>query len=229
MTQWMDQPVKVGNDMYEEVGGGVPYEHPAYNHRDDMPFHSTVEEPTKEELVDHHCGQILDNISPGWRDNPHMQRTARRYAKQLIELTSPDPFEFTSFPTADDEMIVLTGIPFYTLCGHHVIPFYGKCHIGYVPNGKIAGLSKFARLVKETSKGLWVQEELTARIAYIISNELNPRGVAVLMEGEHMCMAMRGVRTPGVTTSTAAMKGVFGDHSRTAKAEFLEAVRRGRP
>lgn len=156
---------------------------------------------------------------------PHMANTPKRYVKMMEELTTPEPFEFTIFEATSDEMVVLSPIPFYTLCAHHVVPFYGKAHIGYVPGAAIAGLSKFGRLVKGLAKGLWVQEDLVAAIADGIEAELNPRGVAVILKGEHMCMSMRGVSMPGVVTSTQTMRGVFADHTRTAKMEFLEAIR----
>lgn len=155
----------------------------------------------------------------------HMKNTPQRFIRMMQELTTTEPFEFTTFEATSDELISLSPIPFYTLCAHHVIPFYGQAHVGYVPNDKLAGLSKFGRLVKNIAKGLWVQEELTATIADAIELKLEPQGVAVMLEGEHMCMSMRGVGMPGVITRTAAMRGVFADHSRTAKIEFLEAIR----
>lgn len=154
----------------------------------------------------------------------HMENTPRRFVRMMRELTTTEPFDFTTFDTSSDEMIVLSPIPFYTLCAHHIVPFYGQAHIGYVPNTKLAGLSKFGRLVKNMVKGLWVQEELTAAIADALETKLEPRGVAVILRGEHMCMAMRGICMPGVVTQTAAMRGVFAMHDRTAKAEFLEAI-----
>ena len=158
-------------------------------------------------------------------DVPHMEKTPARYVQMMTELTTPEQFEFTLFEATSDEMVVLSPIPFYTLCAHHVVPFYGKAHIGYVPGRAIAGLSKFGRLVKNLARGLWVQEELVAAIADGIEEELKPRGVAVILKGEHMCMSMRGVQMPGVVTSTQTMRGVFADHTRTAKMEFLEAIR----
>lgn len=155
----------------------------------------------------------------------HMAKTPARYVRMMRELTTPEPFEFTIFEAKSDEMVVLSPIPFYTLCAHHVVPFYGTAHIGYVPGAAIAGLSKFGRLVKNLARGLWVQEELVAAIADGIEEHLHPRGVAVILRGEHMCMSMRGVQMPGVVTSTQTMRGVFADHSRTAKMEFLEAIR----
>lgn len=155
----------------------------------------------------------------------HMKDTPARFVRMMKELTTSEPYKFTTFESTSDEMITLSPIPFYTLCAHHVIPFYGRAYIGYVPREKLAGLSKFARLVKGAAKGLWVQEELTAAIASMLEHLLEPHGVAVILRGEHMCMSMRGVNMPGVLTQTAAMRGVFADHTRTAKAEFLEAIR----
>jgi len=155
----------------------------------------------------------------------HMADTPRRFVQSLRELTTSDKdWKFTTFPATSDEMVVVSQIPFYTLCAHHVIPFYGYAHIGYVPDELIAGLSKFARLVKNMAKGLWVQEELTGAVADGIEAHLNPKGVAVVLEGEHMCMSMRGVQTPGAITTTSSMRGVFGDHGRTAKQEFMQII-----
>lgn len=171
--------------------------------------------------------QLLSRL-PGWDRVPrdHKANTPRRFVTMLDYLTTRSEFNFTTFPNDGmDEMIVLSPIPFYALCAHHVIPFFGNAHIGYVPDGKIAGLSKFARAVKSMSRGLWVQEELTKEIADFLNSTLSPRGVAVVLKAEHLCMAMRGVQLPGVITTTSSMKGVFGDHSRTAKAEFLQWIR----
>lgn len=154
----------------------------------------------------------------------HMAKTPQRFAAMLKELTTPVEFNFTTFPAESDEMITLGPIPFYTMCAHHIIPFYGQAFIGYVPDKLIAGLSKFARLVDAAAKGVWVQESLTGVIANLIEQHLSPRGVAVILEGEHMCMSMRGAKTPNVITTTSAMRGVFGDHDRTAKAEFMQII-----
>jgi GTP cyclohydrolase IA len=171
---------------------------------------------------------VLERLH-GYSEMPkdHTRRTAARFAEMLIGMTTPEEFEFTTFPVADDdpkkEMIVLSPIPFYTLCAHHVVPFYGTAHIGYVPKTKIAGLSKFPRAVRYVAKGLWVQEELTAAIASYLGEHLeNPLGVAVVLKAEHLCMAMRGVEQPGVITTTSVMRGVFADHDRLARAEFFE-------
>jgi GTP cyclohydrolase IA len=178
---------------------------------------------TAEELAT----ELLKRVNPSYDPtDPHSEKTAKRFVASLTELCAPVPeWNFTTFPSTSDQMVVLGPIPFYTLCAHHVVPFHGHVWIGYVPNQLIAGLSKFARAVKHCAKGMWVQEELTARIAHFINDELKARGIAVVMKAEHMCMAMRGVSTPGVVTTTSEMLGVFSDHSRTAKAEFMEWIR----
>lgn len=162
-----------------------------------------------------------------WGD-VHMERTPARFANMLLELTTPVAFEFTTFPSTIDEMVVVQDIPFYTLCAHHIIPFFGYAHVAYVPDGTIAGLSKFARTVKYFAKGLWVQEELTAQIADFLEQKLQPRGVAVVMQAEHLCMTMRGVQVPGAKTTTSAMRGVFLDPEREARAEFLSLIKKGK-
>jgi GTP cyclohydrolase IA len=171
------------------------------------------------ELLQHITGVNFD-------EQPHMRKTPERFVRMLKELTSPEEFEFTVFDNDEgvDEMVSLTGIPFYTVCAHHVVPFFGYAHIGYVPDGSIAGLSKFARTVKHFAKQLTVQEVMTNQIADFLNVQLSPKGVIVVLEAEHLCMAIRGVSTPGVKTRTTAVRGVFADHERTAKAEFMAGI-----
>lgn len=173
-----------------------------------------------------HAEAILSSLEAWQRTSEdHRSNTPKRFIEALHQLTDREDFRFTTFPARNvDEMIVIGPIPFYTLCAHHVVPFYGNCWIGYVPDQWIAGLSKFARAVKWSAKGLWVQEELTEEIANFIGKNLFPKGLAVVVKAEHMCMAMRGVEQPGVITTTSTMRGVFADHTRTAKAEFLEWI-----
>jgi GTP cyclohydrolase I len=169
---------------------------------------------------------LLGGIVPGFSmKNEHSAATPGRFVKMLRQLCEPEPeWNFTTFPATSDNMVTLSPIPFYTLCAHHVVPFHGTVHVGYVPDRTIAGLSKFPRAVRAVAKGLHVQEELTAKIADFLEEKLEPKGVAVVMKAEHMCMAMRGVEVAGVITTTAEMRGVFSDHSRTAKAEFLQWI-----
>jgi GTP cyclohydrolase IA len=129
-----------------------------------------------------------------------------------------------------DEMIMVRDIPLASFCEHHAIPFIGRAHVAYVPNrdGRITGLSKIARVVDLLSKRLQVQERLTTEIADALDAALDPRGVFVLIEAEHLCMTMRGVKKPGSVTVTSAVRGVFRSDART-RTEALELVRRGRP
>lgn len=171
--------------------------------------------------------EVLERVAHLEPTVDHTKRTAERFYDMLVEMCTPEEFEFTTFESTSDEMVVLGPIPFYTLCAHHIVPFFGNAWVGYVPNTRVAGLSKIPRLVKNMSKGLWVQEELTGAIADGLEGNLDPKGVAVVLKAEHLCMAMRGVKQPGVVTTTSAMHGVFGNHDRTAKAEFMEWMRNG--
>ncbi len=125
-----------------------------------------------------------------------------------------------------DEMVLVRGIDFYSLCEHHMLPFYGKAHVAYVPDGKIVGLSKIPRLVDVFARRLQVQERLTQQIAETMVEQLKPQGVAVVMEGFHMCMAMRGVEKRTAWMTTSAMRGIFESQART-REEFLMLIRGG--
>lgn len=160
----------------------------------------------------------LDPSDPQERDTPS------RFLKALRELTTPEKFEFTTFEAATDNMVVVKDLPFATLCRHHILPFVGITHMGYVPDGRIVGLSKIPRLINYFAAGLNTQEELTETIADSFMEKLSPKGVILVMEAQHTCMSIRGVRTVG-TTRTTSVRGVFADHARTAKAEFMEAIR----
>lgn len=172
--------------------------------------------------------ELLARCIPDWDgEDDHSKNTPARLVASLREFGNREgaAFTFTTFDATSDEMIILSGIPFYTLCAHHVVPFYGQAHIGYVPRDSIAGLSKLGRTVKFVAKGLWVQEDLTAAIHDFLYEKLMPRGLAVVLQAEHLCMSMRGVQMPGVITTTNRMSGVFGDHDRTAKAEFMQMIK----
>lgn len=160
----------------------------------------------------------------GMQETEETERTPFRYLKMLGELTSSEPFQFTTFKSDHDEMVAVGPVQFYSLCAHHVIPFMGQAYVGYVPDGRIAGLSKLPRTVKHFMRGLWNQEDLTVAIADFLEKQLIPKGVAVVMRGEHLCMSMRGVQSPGTITTTSVMRGVFADHTRLARSEFLEFV-----
>jgi GTP cyclohydrolase I len=157
------------------------------------------------------------------------ERVADMYA-EIFSGMSVDPVELvTVIPgTGHDEMIMVRDIPLYSVCVHHLLPFVGEAHVAYVPNrdGRITGLSKIARVVDTLSKRPQVQETLTTAIADALDAALEPRGVFVLIEAEHLCMTMRGVKKPGSVTTTSAVRGVFRTDART-RAEALELVRRG--
>ena len=162
-------------------------------------------------------------------------QTPARVAEMFEEIFAGyghDPSEIvTVIPGAGhDEMIMVRDIPLYGVCEHHLLPFVGRAYVAYIPNrdGRLTGLSKIARLVDLLSKKLQVQERLTTEIADALEKALEPRGVFVMIEAEHLCMTMRGVKKPGSVTVTSAVRGVFRSDART-RAEALELVRRGRP
>lgn len=171
-----------------------------------------------EEFLKHTFGDQFD-----W-SNEHFKKTPQRFVKMLRELTTPEEFEFTTFASESDEMVVVGPIHFNSLCAHHIVPFIGEAWVGYVPDGKIVGLSKIPRLVKAKSKTLTVQEELTSDIGLYLMRQLGPKGVAVVMKAEHMCMTIRGVQEHDTMTTTSYMGGVFADHSRLARSEFLSLI-----
>jgi GTP cyclohydrolase I len=150
------------------------------------------------------------------------RETPRRMADVYAELLTPIAFNPTTFPNDGgyDELVVARSIPFHSLCEHHLLPFVGTAHVGYLPGERIIGLSKLARVVEYFARSLQVQERLTTRIAGWIEDELSPRGVGVVLEAEHMCMTLRGVQKPGALTVTSALLGAVRDDART-RAEFL--------
>ena len=123
-----------------------------------------------------------------------------------------------------DEMVIVKDIDFYSMCEHHLLPFFGKCHIAYIPNGKIVGLSKIPRLIEVFSRRLQVQERLTVQIAEALETRLHPQGVAVVVEGFHLCMMMRGVQKQNAYATTSSMLGVFRNQQKT-REEFLQLLR----
>jgi len=157
-----------------------------------------------------------DPDRPGLRDTPG--RVARAYA-EIFGGLGQDPVEIlsTTFDENHDELVLVRDIPMYSTCEHHLVPFHGVAHIGYIPgeDGRVTGLSKLARLVDAYAKRPQVQERLTAQVADEIERTLQPRGVLVVMEAEHLCMSMRGVRKPGASTVTSAVRGQFRDSTAT--------------
>ncbi len=156
----------------------------------------------------------------------HLADTPRRVALAYAELLTPRTFDLTTFPNDEgyDEMVVATRIPVQSLCEHHLLPFTGVAHIGYLPGERILGLSKLARVLEMFARDLQVQERLTRQVADWLQEHLAPRGVGVVIEAEHLCMSLRGVRAGGSRTTTSALLGLLREDPRT-RAEFLSLAR----
>lgn len=164
--------------------------------------------------------ELLAALGHDVDDEDDLAETPRRVADGFIELLSPAPFEMTTFPNADgyDEPVIMRGIPFVSLCRHHLLPFRGTATVGYLPAERIVGLSKLARVVEHHARGLQVQETLTTQVARTLESALAPRAVGVVIEAEHLCMSVRGVRADGATTVTSAFRGEFTrDHALQAR------------
>lgn len=165
----------------------------------------------------------LDPDCEGLRETP--RRIAAMY-QELFEGLNQDPVEALSvgFEEGHDEMVILREIPFYSMCEHHFLPFQGKAHVGYLPDGRIVGLSKIARALEIFARRPQVQERLTTQLAECIEDVLHARGVGVVIEAEHTCMTARGIKKPGATMVTSAMRGRFRSDANT-RQEFLGLIR----
>jgi GTP cyclohydrolase I len=143
-------------------------------------------------------------------------------------MLTPEPFSFTSFPNEEgyDELVLVRDIPFQSLCMHHLLPFHGVAHVGYLPAERIVGLSKLARVVEFFARNLQLQERLTTEIAECLQARLEPKGVGVVLEAEHLCMSLRGHEVNGARTVTSALEGIVRDDPRT-REEFLSLTLRG--
>lgn len=191
------------------------------HHGDDRIDRAAIEDAMRQILKA--IGEDIDR--DGLRDTP--ARVADMYAEVFAGL-HVDPADELDviFEAGHDEMIIVKDLPLYGMCEHHVIPFVGKAHVAYIPNekGQITGLSKLARLVEVLARRPQVQERLTTEIADVLEKKLEPRGVLVMIEAEHLCMSMRGVRKPGTTTMTSAVRGLFRANVAT-RAEALGLIR----
>ena len=153
---------------------------------------------------------------------PHLARTPHRVAQALIELLTPEDFTMTTFPNEAgyDDLVVVSGIPFSSLCEHHLLPFRGTARIGYLPGNRLVGLSKLPRTLEHFARDLQVQERLTQQVADCLEANLLPRGVGVVLEAEHLCMSLRGVQSAGSLTTTTALRGEIRDDPRV-REQFL--------
>lgn len=153
---------------------------------------------------------------------PGLRETPRRVAAAYAELLTPEAVSMTTFPNdaGYDELVVVRDIPFHSLCMHHLLPFHGVAHVAYLPGARIIGLSKLARVVELFSRELQLQERLTMQVANCLQEHLQPKGVGVVLEAEHLCMSLRGVQKAGSRTTTSALLGLLRDDARS-RQEFL--------
>jgi GTP cyclohydrolase I len=182
---------------------------------------AAVDLPAAEEAV----GRLLRALG---RDpsGPHLAETPRRVASAYAEMLTARHFDLTSFPNDEgyDELVIARDIPLQSLCEHHLLPFSGVAHVGYLPGARILGLSKLARVLELFARDLQVQERLTQQVADWLQDHLAPRGVGVVVEAEHLCMSLRGVRAAGSRTVTSALHGLLRDDARS-RAEFFALTR----
>lgn len=188
-------------------------------------FRPSFDQPRVEAAVRELLIGIGENVDrDGLKDTP--ARVARAYAEQFGGLHSdPDEVLATVFAENHSEMVLVRDIPMYSTCEHHLVPFFGSAHVGYIPgrDGKVTGLSKLARVVEGYSKRPQVQERLTTQVAEALVERLEPAGVIVVIEAEHLCMAMRGIRKPGAITTTSAVRGIFQTRAST-RAEAMSLI-----
>jgi GTP cyclohydrolase I len=181
----------------------------------------TIDLPAAEAAARDFLAALGENL-----DDDSMRDTPRRVALAFSEFLTPDHFTATTFPNDRDydELVLVRDVPFHSLCEHHLLPFQGVAHVAYLPGERIVGLSKLARVVEHFARDLQVQERLTKQVADWLDTTLAPRGVGVVIEAEHLCMTLRGVRKPGSTTVTSALTGYLREDART-RQEFLDLVR----
>jgi len=181
------------------------------------------------ENIEYSVANILQSIG----EDPNREgliKTPNRVARMFEELTSgynTDPIKLINGAifTADyDEMVLVKDIDFYSLCEHHMLPFFGQAHVAYIPNGKVVGLSKIPRIVEMYARRLQIQEQMTTQIANLINEQLNPQGVAVVVQGSHMCSMMRGVKKENATMTTSKFIGKFKDDEKL-RAELMAQIR----
>lgn len=171
--------------------------------------------------------ELIAKLLPFMDENDHregLQATPARYQKFIKEFFEAKPFDLTVFENEGyDEMVVQTNIPFYSLCEHHLLPFFGYGSIAYIPKDKIVGLSKLARTLEHFSRRLQTQERITTQVAGFLADKLQPKGIGVVLTARHLCMEMRGVAKPGTQTTTSCLKGSFKANAST-RSEFLQII-----
>ena len=178
----------------------------------------------KELSPEWHFQRILESVGEDITREGLIE-TPKRYIKFLKEFLEPKEFNFTTFDAeGTDEMILQTNIPFYSLCEHHTAPFFGVGHIAYIPDKKIVGLSKLARTLDLYANKFQNQERITSQVAERLQAELNPKGVAVSLKAQHLCMCMRGVKKHDTWTTTTKLLGVFKEHDKV-RNEFLNSIK----
>ena len=176
-----------------------------------------------------HVRGILDELGLDLQD-PNLRDTDRRVARMYLEMfqgleQGAEP-KITTFPNDEgySHMVMERDIPFYSMCAHHLVPFYGHAHVAYIPRERIVGLSKFARVLEFYAKRPQLQERLTEQVVNCLEEKLQPLGAVVVIEARHLCVEMRGVKKPGALTITSAIRGIF--HQRPVREEFLDLLRR---
>jgi GTP cyclohydrolase I len=182
----------------------------------------------KLDRIAHHVRGILTDLGLDLND-PNLAETDQRVAKMYIEMfrgleEGAEP-KVTTFPNEEgySHMVMETKIPFYSMCAHHLVPFYGHAHIAYIPREQILGLSKFARILEFYAKRPQLQERLTEQVVTYLEERLHPQGAMVVIEARHLCVEMRGVKKPGAVTVTSALRGIF--HQKPVREEFLDLLR----
>lgn len=172
--------------------------------------------------------QAVKTLLEGIGEDPNREGlfdTPKRYVKFLKQFTNPEPFNFTTFSNeGNDEMVIVKDIPFYSMCEHHLAPFFGTGHIAYIPGERIVGLSKIPRTLDKYARKPQNQERITKEVAAFLMEQLKPKGVAVVLQARHLCVEMRGVEKPGTVTVTSAMLGCFKEEINT-RQEFLNLIK----
>jgi GTP cyclohydrolase IA len=222
-STWPEATGISGNGRREPHAPPCAFEGPLVNSRSQMV--TPTDKPVDMARATRAVEDLLDALGVD-RTAEGLRETPRRVARTYVELLTPEPFDVTTFPNDEgyDELVVARSIPFSSLCEHHLLPFSGVAHVGYLPYERLVGLSKLARVVTHFSQRLQVQERLTSQVAGWLSVQLRPKGVGVVLEAEHSCMSLRGARAHGARTVTSALEGIVRDDERT-RAEFLALAR----